>query len=123
MQVIISIKKTEVLSQPAPGETYEPPVVSIEGKQLNAVKTFKYLGSTISNDASLDAEITSRIAKATAAFGRLTKRLWTNRNIRLDTKIAVYRAAVITSLLFGCETWTLKKAHFARLERFHQTTL
>ena len=57
------------------------------------------------------------------AFGRLTKRLWTNRNIRLDTKIAVYRAAVITSLLFGCETWTLKKAHFARLEKFHQTTL
>ena len=121
--LIISIKKTEVLYQPAPGETYEPPVVSIEGKQLNAVKTFKYLGSTISNDASLDAEITSRIAKATAAFGRLTKRLWTNRNIRLDTKIAVYRAAVITSLLFGCETWTLKKAHFARLEKFHQTTL
>lgn len=121
--LIISIKKTEVLYQPAPGETYTPPAVTIEGKQLNAVKTFKYLGSTISNDASLDAEITSRIAKATAAFGRLTKRLWTNRNIRMDTKIAVYRAAVITSLLFGCETWTLNKALFVRLEKFHQTTL
>ena len=87
------------------------------------METFKYLGSTISNDASLDAEITCRIAKATAAFGRLAKRLWTNRNIRLDTKIAVYRAAVITSLLFGSETWTLKKVHFARLEKFHQTSL
>ena len=121
--LIISIKKTEVLYQPAPGEPYVPPAVTIDGKQLKAVETFKYLGSTVSNDASLDAEITSRIAKATAAFGRLTKRLWTNRNIRLDTKIAVYRAAVITSLLFGCETWTLKKAHFVRLEKFHQATL
>ena len=98
-------------------------MVTVEGKQLNAVKTFKYLGSTISNDSSLDAEITARIAKATAAFGRLTKRLWTNRNIRLDTKVAVYRAAVITSLLFGCETWTLKKAHLVRLEKFHQMNL
>jgi hypothetical protein len=121
--LIISIKKTEVLYQPARGEPYVSPVVTVEGKQLNSVKTFKYLGSTISNDASLDAEITSRIAKGTAAFGRLIKRLWTNRNIRLDTKVAVYRAAVITSLLFGCETWTLKKAHLARLEKFHQTTL
>ena len=92
---------------------YVPAVFTIEGKQLKAVETFKYLGSTVSNDASLDAEITSRIAKATAAFGRLTKRLWTNRNIRLDTKIAVYRAVVITSLLFGCETWTLNKANIA----------
>ena len=121
--LIISIKKTEALYQPARGEPYVAPVVTVEGKQLNAVETFKYLGSTISNDASLDAEITARIAKATAAFGRLTKRLWTNRNIRLDTKVAVYRAAVITSLLFGCETWTLKKAHLVRLEKFHQMNL
>ena len=121
--LIISIKKTEALYQPARGEPYVAPVVTVEGKQLNAVKTFKYLGSTISNDSSLDAEITARIAKATAAFGRLTKRLWTNRNIRLDTKVAVYRAAVITSLLFGCETWTLKKAHLVRLEKFHQMNL
>jgi hypothetical protein len=119
----ISIKKTEVLYQPARGNAYVTPVIIIEGKKLNAVELFKYLGSLISNDASLDAEITARIAKATAAFGRLTKRLWSNRNIRLNTKISVYKAAVVTSLLFGCETWTLKKAHIARLEKFHQTSL
>ena len=119
----ISIKKTEVLYQPAPGNLYVPPAVTIEGKQLNAVENFKYLGSTISNDASIDAEITARIAKATAAFGRLTKRLWANRDIRLDTKIAIYKASVLTSLLFGCGTWTLKKQHIFRLEKFHQASL
>jgi exonuclease III len=119
----ISIKKTEVLYQPASGNAYVPPSVKIEGKQLNAVDNFKYLGSTISNCASIDSEITARIAKATAAFGRLTKRLWANRNIRLDTKIAVYKAAVITSLLFGCGTWSLKKQHIFRLEKFHQASL
>ena len=104
----ISIKKTEALYQPARGNVYIPPVVMIEGKQLNAVESFKYLGGSITNDASLDAEVTARIAKASSAFGRLTKRLWANCGIRLGTKVAVYKAAVLTSLLYGCETWTLK---------------
>ena len=112
-----------MLYQPARGNAYVPPNIHIEGTQLKAVELFKYLGSIVSNDASADAEITARIAQATSAFGRLTKRLWKNRNIRLDTKISVYRAAVVTSLLFGCEAWTLKKAHIARLERFHQSCL
>ena len=119
----ISIKKTEVLYQPARGNAYVPPAIFIEGKQLKAVELFKYLGSIVSNNASADAEVTARIAKATAAFGRLTKRLWKNRDIRVDTKVSVYKAAVITSLLFGCETWTLRKAHIAQLERFHQNSL
>ena len=121
--LIISIKKTEAMYQPAPGNIYVPPVIKIDGKPLNAVEKFKYLGSIVSNDASLDAEITARIAKATSAFGRLIKRLWTNRGVCLNTKISVYKATVLTSLLFGCETWTLNKRQSRRLEKFHQSTL
>ena len=119
----ISIKKTESLYQPACGSVDAPPVVCIEGKQLNAVEDFKYLGGIVSNDASIDKEINARIAKATSAFGRLTKRLWTNKGIRLNTKISVYKAAVITSLLYGCETLTLSMKQLKCLEKFHQTTL
>ena len=119
----ISIKKTESLYQPALGNIYVPPAITIEGKQLNAVEKFKYLGGIISNDASLDAEIDGRIAKATSAFGRLTKCLWTNKGIRLNTKVAVYKAAVLTSLLYGCETWTLNKKQISRLEKFHHNCL
>ena len=119
----ISIKKTEAMYQPPPGVSYEAPVVTIDGARLNAVSIFKYLGGIISNDASIDAEITSRISRATVAFGRLTKRLWLNRNVRFSTKISVYRAAVITSLLYGCETWTLKRKHIICLEKFHQSCI
>ena len=119
----ISIKKTEALYQPARGNFYTPPVVSIEGKQLNAVESFKYLGGTVTNDASLDAEVTARIARATSSYGRLTKRLWANTGIRLGTKVAVYKAAVLTSLLYGCETWTLNTKQLKRLEVFHLATL
>ena len=69
----------------------------------------------MSNDALLDADIIARIAKATAAFGRLTKRLFSNRDIRLETKVAVYKAAVVSTLLFGCEAWTLSRANIKRL--------
>ena len=119
----ISIKKTEALYQPALGNVYSPPAITIEGQQLNAVENFKYLGGIASNDASIDAEITARIAKATSSYGRLVKRLWTNEGIRLDTKIAVYKGAVLTSLLYGCETWTPNKKQLRRLEKFHQDTL
>ena len=119
----ISIKKTEALYQPAPGNIYVAPVITIGDKQLNAVDNFKYLGSIVSSDASMDAEIAARIAKATSAFARLVKRLWTNRGIRLDTKIAVYKATVVTTLLYGCETWTLTRKQIGRLEKFHLATL
>ena len=119
----ISIKKTEALYQPAPGNMYVPPAIKIDYKPLNAVENFKYLGSIVSNNSSMDAEITARIAKATSAFGRLVKRVWTNRGIRLDTKIAVYRATVLTSLLYSCETWTLTRKQISRLEKFHLATL
>ncbi len=63
--------------------------------------------------------LSARLAKAGAAFGRLSKRLWDDHGIRLETKIAVYRAVVLISLLYGCEPWTLHRRHIAKLDQFH----
>ena len=63
-------------------------------------------GHRIFSDCSIDADITSRIAKASATSGRLSRRLWNTRDVRLSTKLAVYKAAVILVLLYNCETWT-----------------
>ena len=60
---------------PAPGEPYIEPNITVNGARLDFVDTFVYLGSTVSRDGSLDAEIYSRISKASVVFGKLEKRL------------------------------------------------
>ena len=119
----ISLGKTEVLFQPAPTSIAAPPSISIEGTPLKTVDDFKYLGSTISNDGSLDKEINTRICKASQALGRLRARVLNQHNIQLCTKLTVYRAIVLTSLLYGCETWTVYRRHLKQLEKFHTKSL
>jgi len=67
----------------------------------------------------VDSDITSRLAKAGCAFGKFQKRLWGVHNISRETKVAVYQAVVITTLLYGCETWTLYQRSIRRLDQFH----
>ena len=121
----ISLSKTEVLFQPAPGTVRPPPTptIRIESTQLKVVDQFKYLGSIISSDGSLDKEIAARIGKASQSLGCLRSRVLNNKNIKLATKIKVYKAVVLTSLLYGCETWTLYRKHLKQLERFHMRAL
>ena len=119
----ISLGKTEVMVQPAPNTTQPQPAFTIDGVQLKCVDSFKYLGSTISADGSLDKEITSRIQKASQALGRLRVKVLQQKGITQSTKLKIYRAVVLSSLLYGCETWTLYRRHIKQLEQFHNRSL
>ena len=119
----ISLEKTEVLFQLAPNSVTPQPAVFIDDVELKVVDSFKYLGSMVSVDGSLDKEIAYRISKASQALGRLRNRLLNHHNVTLDTKLKVYRAVVLSSLLYGCETWTVYRRHLKQLERFHQRAL
>ena len=119
----VSLKKTEVLHQPTPREEYRPPHISIGDTELKSTQQFTYLGCTISSDAKIDKEIDNRLAKANSSFGRLYKRVWNNKCLKCKTKIRVYRAVVLTTLLFSSETWVIYRSHIRLLERFHQRCL
>ena len=51
------------------------------------------------------------------------KRVWNNRHLRKGTKISMYSAAVLTTLLYGAESWVTYRRHLRLLERFHQCCL
>ena len=91
------------------------------GTAFPAVERFCYLGSTMSADANVDDDVSSCIAKVSQSFGRLSKRLWDDHGIPLETNVAVYKAAILTILLYGSETWVLYRRHIRKLEHFHST--
>ena len=119
----ISIPKTEVMHQPAPGEPYIEPVILIEGQKLAATDKFVYLGSTMANNATIDDEISLRISRASASFGRLKDRVWKRRGLSFETKLQVYHAVVLPSLLYAAESWTVYARHLQRLQSFHMRCL
>jgi hypothetical protein len=114
----ISLKKTNVMAQEA-----NPPNIAINGCQLEAVEHFTYLGSAITNNLSLDSELDARIGKASATLARLSQRVWKNKKLTINTKIAVYRACVLSTLLYASETWTLYSRQERRLSAFHMRCL
>jgi len=102
---------------------YLPPIATINNIQLPVADTFCYLGSRVTYRNTLDDELTARVAKAGAAFGQLSKRLWSDHGVRLETKIQVYCAAILSSLLYGSETWTPYRRHIKKLDNFHMNCL
>ena len=111
----ISLKKTEVMCQDA----NNAPSISIEEHTLRVVDRFTYLGSTISSNLSLDSELDTRIGKAATAMARLTKRVWDNDMLTVNTKMRVYQAVVLSTLLYGSEAWALYSHQERRLNAFH----
>ena len=119
----VSLKKTEVLYQPVPKETYCLPHITVGETELKAVQQFTYLRCTITSDTKINKEVDNRLAKANSAFGRLYCHVWSNKNLKIATTISIYRAVVLPTLLYGSETWVTYSHHLRLLERFHQRCL
>ena len=111
---------------PSPARTSDPSSTALYHHRWHSAKecrVIQYLESTISNDGTLDRKITTRIQKASQAFGRLRMKVLQHKSISLSTKRKVYSAIVLPSLLYGCETWNLYRRHLRKLKQFHTRSL
>ena len=115
----ISLTKTEVMGQ----GVADTPQISIGQHNLSNVKEFTYLGTTVTENVSIDTELSRRMGKASGAMARLNQRVWSNQKLRPATKISVYRACVLSTLLYGSETWVVYARQEKRLNTFHQRNL
>ena len=82
-------------------------------------ENFTYLGSNLSFSGDLANEIQRHINLASSAFGHLSKHMFGNQNLTIQTKIAVYDAVVISTILYSCKTWVKYRCHIRLLKSFH----
>ena len=75
---------------------------------MEMVREFPYLGNIISEDGEVYRDVKIKIAKAARAFGCLKKSIFTNLHLSVSVKRAVYKAVVLTTLLYGSECWAVK---------------
>ena len=98
----MSLENTNFMAQ----GTETQPSISVDNYVLEAGHQFTYLGSTISSNLSLDTEIDKKIGMADTTLARISSRVWEIPKLTTKTKMAVYNACVISTLLYGSETWT-----------------
>ena len=89
----------------------------IDGETLQTVADFIFLVSNITADGDCSHEIKRRLLfgrKATTSLNSILK----SRDITLPTKVRLVKAMVFPVVMYGCESWTIKKVEYRRTDAF-----
>jgi len=92
----ISAEKSKVI--PATNDNNTSIPITVNGNKLQSVKTFKYLGSNITEDGTSVREVKTRLAVATQHLSKL-KNIWSSKNISMKIKMNLLRSVVISTAL------------------------
>ena len=84
---------------------------------MEAVTDFLFLGSKITVDGDCSHEIRSRLPLGRKAMANLDSVL-KSRDITLPTKVWTVKAMIFPVVMYGCESWTIKKAECQRIDAF-----
>ena len=83
--------------------------INIQGENLERINTFKYLGATLAENGDLDTEMTHRIQSGWKNWKRISGILC-DRRIHFRVKGKVHKTVVRLAMMYGAETWAMKKA-------------
>ena len=83
--------------------------INIQGYNLERVNTFKYLGATLAENGDLAAEMTHRIQSGWKNWKRVSGILC-DRRLSLRVNGKVYKTVLRPAMMYGAETWAVKKA-------------
>ena len=89
----------------------------IDGETMEAVSDFIFLSSKISADGDCSHEIKRHLLLGRKVMTNLDSIL-KSRDITLQTKVRLVKAMVFPVVMYGCESWTVKKAERRRIDAF-----
>ena len=92
----------------------------IDGETVETVRDFVFLGSKITADSDYSREIKRHLLLGIKAMTNLDSIL-KSRDITLPTKVCLVKAMVFPIVMYGCESWTIKKAAAAATAKSHQS--
>ena len=107
----LNIQKTKILAS-GPISSWE-----IDGETVEAVSYFILGGSKITADGDCSHEIKRRLLLGRKVMTNLDSVL-KSRDITLPTKVHLVKAMVFPVVIYGCESWTIKKAEHQRIDTF-----
>ena len=98
----LTIQKTKIMASD-PINSWE-----IDGETVETVSDFIFLGSKISADGDCSHEIKRRLLLGRKVMTNLDS-IFKSRDITLPTKFCLVKAMVFPVVMYGCESWTVKK--------------
>ena len=107
----LNIQKTKIMAF--------GPITSwqIDGETVETVPDFIFLGSEITADGDCSRETKRRLLLGRKVMTNLDS-LLKSRDITLSTKVRLVKAMVFSVVMYGCESWTVKKAERRRIYAF-----
>ena len=99
----LNIQKTKMMGS--------GPITSwqIDGETVETVSDFIFLGSKVTADGDCSHETERRLLLGRKAMSNLDS-IFKSRDISLPTKVCLVKAMVSPVVMYGCESWTIKKA-------------
>ena len=106
-----NIQKTKIMAS--------GPITSlqIDGETMETVTDFIFLGSKITADGTCSKEIKRHLLLGRKAMTNLDNIL-KSRDITLLTKVHIIKAMIFPVVMYGCDSWTIKKAEHQRIDVF-----
>ena len=107
----LNIQKTKIMAS--------GPITSwqIDGERVETVTDFTFLGSKIPADDDSSHETIRHLLLGRKAMTKLDS-IWKSRDITLSTKACLVKAMFFPVVMYGCESWTIKKAEHRRIDAF-----
>ena len=91
--------------------------MQIDGETMETGRDFIFLGSKITADGGCSQEIKRCLLLGRKAMTNLD-RIIKSRDLTLSTKVHLVKAMVFPVVMYGCESWTIKKAECRRIDAF-----